>query len=95
MVIDLNAFLEIILYLSLITLIIILIVLGIRLMRTLRKVDNVIDDVNNKMGKVDGLFNIIDRTTDYASTISDKVINGIASFISVLFKKRKGKEEDE
>lgn len=95
MIIDLNALLQIILYLTLITLVIILIVLGIKLIKTLRKVDDVIDDVNKKMLKVNGLFNIIDKTTDYASTISDKLINAISNFINVLFRKKKGNDEDE
>lgn len=95
MFIDLGTFLEIILYLLVITLVIIFIILGIRLIKTLKKVDSVIDDVNVKMSKVDGVFNIIDKTTDYAATISDKVINGISSFIVALFKKKKGKDLDE
>lgn len=95
MIIDLNALLQIILYLTLITLVIILIVLGIKLIKTLRKVDDVIDDVNKKMLKVNGLFNIIDKTTDYASTISDKLINAISNFINVLFRKKKGNDDDE
>lgn len=95
MFIDVSAFLEIILYLLVITLVIIFIILGIRLINTLKKVDSVIDDVNVKMSKVDGVFNIIDRTTDYAATISDKVINGISNFIISLFRKKKGKDTDE
>ena len=94
MTIDLNELLVILLYSFLIVLVIILIILGIKLLRTLKKVDNVIDDVNEKMNKVDGVFNIIDKTTDYASTISDKIVGGISNFISSLFKKRKGKDDD-
>jgi hypothetical protein len=47
------------------------------------------------MSKVDGVFDIIDKTTDYASTISDKIVGAITNFISILFKKKKGNEEDE
>lgn len=95
MTIDLNDLLTIILYLSLIILIIIFIVLGIKLIKTLKKVDGVIDDVNSKMNKVDGVFDLIDRTTDYASNISDKVIGAITSFINVLFHRKKGNDDDE
>lgn len=94
MMIDLYAFLEIILYLSLIVLVIVWVVLGIRLIRTLKKIDIVIDDVNEKINKVDGVFNIIDKTTDYASSISDKIISVISNFISGKFKKKKGIDED-
>lgn len=95
MMIDINEFLLIALYSFLIVLVIIFIILGIRLIKTLKKVDEVIDDVNNKMDKVDGVFSIIDKTTDYASSISDKIINGLSNFINGILKKRKGNDEDE
>lgn len=95
MTIDLNEFLGIMLYVVLIILVIIFIILGIKLIKTLGKIDKVIEDVNGKMNKVDGIFDIIDRTTDYASTISDKIIGGISSFVNVLFKRKRGKDNDE
>ena len=95
MMIDINEFLQIMLYFGLIVLIVIFIILGIKLIKTLTKVDQIIDDVNTKMDKVDGVFNIIDRTTDYASSISDKIIGAISSFVGMFFKKKKGNDEDE
>lgn len=95
MTVDLNSLLTIILYIALIVLVIIFIVVGIKLIKTLKKVDAVIEDVNVKMDKVDGVFNIIDRTTDYAATISDKIIGGISKFINTLIFKKKGNDDDE
>lgn len=95
MIIDLNEVFPIILYILLIVLVIILIILGIKLIKTLRKVDTVIDDVNNKMEKVDGVFDIIDKTTDYAASISDKIVSGIANFIGNVFRKKKVSDTDE
>ena len=95
MTVDVNELLSVILYLSLIILVIILIVLGIKLIKTLKKVDVVIDDVNNKMNKVDGVFNIIDRTTDFAASISDKVVDAVSNFINILFRRKKGKDNNE
>ena len=95
MTIELNEFFELLLYISLIVLVIIFIILGIKLIKTLGKVDKVIDDVNGKMNKVDGIFDIIDRTTDYASSISDKIINGVTGFVNLLFRKKKGNDNDE
>ena len=54
-----------------------------------------LDDVNIKMNKVNGVFNIIDKTTDYASTISDKVIGSLSKFINSLIYKKKGNDDDE
>ena len=95
MTINLNEFLVLILLMALIVLVVIFTIIGIRLIKTLKKVDTVIDDVNEKMNKVNGVFEIIDKTTDYASSISDKIIGTISNFISGLFLKRKGKDKDE
>lgn len=95
MTVDLNELLIAFLYISCIILVIVFIVLGIKLIKTLKKVDSVIDDVNGKMSKVNGVFDIIDKTTDYASSISDKIIGAISSFINVLLRKKKGNDEDE
>jgi len=94
MTINLNDLLTFMIYVGLIVLIIIFIILGIQLIKTLKKVDGVIDDVNTRMSKVNGIFDIIDRTTDYASSISDKVISLISSFINVLLRKKKGNDKD-
>lgn len=91
--VDINDLLPILLYVVLIILVIICIVLGIKLIETLNKVDHVIDDVNVKMGKVNGVFNIIDKTTDYASGISDKIINGLTNLVGLVFKHKDEEEE--
>lgn len=91
-----NSILPVILYTSLTILIIVLIVFVIRLMNTLSKVDKVVDDVNNKVTKLDGVFNIIDTTTDTLALFSDKLTNFAIDKIGSLFtRKKKQKEEDE
>lgn len=95
MTIDVYDFLSILLYISLIILVIVFILLGIKLIKTLKKVDVVIDDVNDKMEKVDGVFNIIDKTTDYAASISDRVISAISNFLKMFFTKKKGRNKNE
>ena len=90
--VNLDELLLITIYTCLIILIIIFIVLGIKLIKTLKKLDI---DVNEKMGKVNGVFDIIDKTTDYACTISDKIITVISNFINGLIKKVKGKDNNE
>ncbi len=93
--IDLNEILPILLYIALITLVIILIVFVIKLMKTLARVDIILDDVNRKMIKVDGLFDVIDRTTDMASEVSDKIINFVSNAINFVFRRKRGSEDDE
>ncbi len=95
MMISINDLLLLLLYVALLILVIIFIILGIKLIKTLKKVNIVIDDVTDKMNRVDGVFDIIDKTTSYATTISDKIISSITHFINVLFKKKKGTDENE
>ena len=94
MTISVNELFVFIIYAGLIALITIFIILGIQLIKTLKKVDGVIDDVNTKISKVNGVFDIIDKTTDYASSISDKVISAISGFINILLRKKKGTDKD-
>ena len=95
MLVNINELLTLVLFVTLIILVIIFMIVGIKLIGTLKKIDEVIDDVNGKMNKVNGVFDIIDKTTDYASTISDKIINTISNFVNVLLRKKKGNDDDE
>lgn len=90
------SFLPIIIYVLLIILLIIGIILGIKSIITINKVEKVVDDVNEKVESLNGLFQIVDFTTDKLVSITDKVVDGISSFASRLFfKKKKKKEEKE
>lgn len=94
MQIDLTLLLQILLYILLIALIIIFIILGIKAINMLTKVDKVIDDVEDRIHKTDSMFSLIDRVTDYTSSISDRVIGGIFNLVSSIFKK-KGNDKHE
>ncbi len=93
--IDLEAVLPILLYISLIVLVIFSIAFIIRLIGVLNKVDTILDDCNRKLIKLDGLFELIDHTTDYASNLSDKIVTSIANCVNFIFKRKKGRHEDE
>ena len=92
----LQALLPAIIYILLIVLIIIGIIIGIRAIQTMRKLDKVVDNVNDKVESLNGLFNIVDFTTDKISLITDKVVDGASNLIGSIFKKRKrNKYEDD
>ena len=95
MTVDLNELLTIVLYLALIVLVIILIVLGIKFIKTLKKVDIVLDNLNGKLDSLEGVFNIIDKTSSYATSIGDKIMGSISNFLNVLIGRKKGNDEDE
>ena len=85
----------VILYFLLIILVIVLIVLAVRLLETLKKVDHVVDDVNRKVNKLNGLFDVIDNATDTLSIMSNRIVSVITSGIDKLFTKKKNRKEDE
>lgn len=88
--------LPIILYILGSILLVVLIILGIKLIITMNKIDNVVDDISGKMASLNGVFSVIDFTTDKLAMISDKAIDGITSLIRKIFNRKKEEEyEDE
>ncbi len=86
------SFLPIIIYILLIILLVIGIILGIKSISTIKKVEKVVDDVNEKVESLNGLFQIIDFTTDKIVSLTDKVIDGVSSLASKIFFKKKVKK---
>ena len=66
----------------------------VRLLNTLDKVDKAIDDYNQKSSKLDGLFDIVDNTTDMVANISDLAVGFITKSITNIINKKERKEEN-
>ena len=77
----LNEVLPIILYILGSILLGILIVLGIKLINVMNKMEKVVDDINTKVSSLNGVFNIIDATTDRLALLSDRMVDGISLII--------------
>ena len=90
----LDFWLPVLLYTFGIILLIVLIILGIRLIQILDRCDKVIDNVEEKVNSLNGIFSVINKTSYGLSTISDKVISGVVGMVSRIFNKKKDKEED-
>lgn len=90
--VDLNTFLPIMLYIFGIILIIVLIILGIKVIQVVDKVDRIMDNIEDKVNSLNGIFDVINKTTNRIDLISTKVVTTIASTIGKLFK-RKEREE--
>lgn len=90
----LNEVFPVILYFLLSILLVVLIILCVKAIGTLTKVDKVVDDVNFKVNKLNGIFNLIDTTTDALSLASDKIVNFIATGVNNLFTRKKKKKEE-
>lgn len=86
-------FLPIIVYILLIIILIVGIVLGVRFIVILGKASRVVDDVEDKVRSLDGLFHIIDTATDKVVLVTDKVVDFIMEFIARIFTKPKEEEK--
>lgn len=89
-----NDVLPVILYILGSILLVILIILGVKLINTMNKINIVVDDINRKSKSLDGLFSIIDVTTDKLALLSDRMVDGITFIIRKLFSRKKRKEND-
>lgn len=88
------SFLPIVIYFLLIIILVIGIILGVKAIKTVDKIDNVVDDISNKVKSLNGLFHIIDFCTDKIVSISDKIIDGIAGFLLKIFNPKKKNEKE-
>ena len=92
--IDVSLFLQLLLYILGSILLIVLIILGVKLIITMNKIENVVDDINGKVRSLNGIFTVIDATTDKLALLSDKTISFISDIIKKIFVKRKEKVEE-
>ena len=86
--------LPIILYILGSILLVVLIILGIKLIITMDKITNTVDNINTKVNSLNGIFSVIDFTTDKLANISDKVVDTITTFIRKIFYRKKEEETE-
>ncbi len=87
--------LTIVIYVLLILLIIVAIGIGIKLIITLSKVNELLDDVSQKVHSLDRVFEIVDAFNDKMSMVGDAVIGFVSGGIKRIFKDRKKSVEEE
>lgn len=86
--------LQIVIYVLLIILIAVAIVIGIKLIGTLNKVDELVDDVSKKVKTLDRVFEIIDVFNNKMSELGDTVVGFVSGGIRRLFKNRKREKDN-
>ena len=91
----LNFYLPVALYIAIIVLVIVLIVLVVRLIQVLNKTEILVEDVEKKVHSLDGIFSIIDKTTDSVNVVTDKIIGTLVGKIGHIFKKKNNKDEED
>ena len=94
----LDVILPVFLYTFGIILVIVLIILVLQLIQIMKKVDRIVENVDDKVNSLNGIFSLIDKTTDSIALFSDSIVNSLASliykFIGKNKKKKKMKEEE-
>ena len=86
--------LPVILYLLGSILLVVLIILGIKLIITMNKIENVVDDINGKVRSLNGFFSAIDYTTDKLALISDRFVDTVTSIIKKIFVRKEKKDNE-
>lgn len=89
----LNELFPVIIYILGSILLVALIVLTIKVINTIKKVDKVVEDIDSKSKKLNGVFDMVDNAADTLSILSDKMVGIVVNGITGLFS-RKSKRED-
>ena len=95
MIESLNAVLRIFVYLLLIALLVVGIILGIKLIITLDKVNEILNDVKDKVDSLNSVFRVINGIGDKFTLLSSKVTDTVVSLISKIGNSRRRKDEDD
>ena len=90
----LNEIFPIILYFLGAVLLIVVIILITRLISTVDKVNILLDDVEDKSQKLNGLFDAVERLGDTLSSANNKVSGFFANIASKFFKDKKKKKKE-
>lgn len=90
-----NEVLPIILYVLGSILLVVLIVLGVKLIITMNKIENVVDDINTKVKSLNGFFSMIDYTTDKLALLSDRFVDIVSSLVKKIFARKEEKKKNE
>lgn len=71
------------------------IVLVIKLIKTVDKVNVLLDDIEGKSQQLNGLFYAIDNITDTISSVNDSLVQGVTKILGKLFNRKVNKKVKE
>ena len=88
-------FLPIVIYILLIVFIILGIVICAKLINSMNKIENIIDNVDKKINTLNPVFSIIEGASFKLNRVVDKFLDFFVNIFSKLFLKGKEREENE
>lgn len=91
----LQVYLPICIYILLIILLVIGIIIGVRLIGAMDKLDEILNNVEGKVNSLNGLFNVIDFTTDKITMASDKVVELFSGLFNKIVSRKESRKERE
>ncbi|MBE6155275.1 MAG: hypothetical protein E7164_00785 [Firmicutes bacterium] len=91
----LSQILPIVIYILLIGLLIIGIIIGIKLIITMNKVEKIVNNVENKVNSLNGLFNIIEITSGKITGVYERIIDIVSGIVDKLFIGKGNRKEDD
>ena len=92
--IDIELFLKVIFYISLIILVVAGIVLIIKLSVAVNKVDRILDNVEHKANQLNGAFDIVDNVTGAINGVSGKIATAVYETVNKFTDRKKDKEDE-
>ena len=93
-----QVYLPICIYILLIILLVVGIILLVRLLGSVDRLNRLLDDLEGKVASLNGLFNVIDFTTDTISLFTDKavsIVSGLVNRTRARNKKHENLEEED
>lgn len=76
------------LYLLGIVLLVVLIILGIKMIKILNKVDDVVEDVNDKVESLNGVFKLVEKTSDSLGAITTSIVTTFSTVVAKIINKK-------
>ena len=89
------SFLQILLYVLGAGLLLALIILVVKLIYSVNRINFLLDNIERKMRTIDKAFTAVDKIVDTFSLASDRLVDGVTSIVSKMFRKKKNKKERE
>ena len=85
--------LPVVLYILGAILLVALIVLTVKLIITMNKIEEVVDNISGKVKTLDSLFDMIGIVTGRFTSITDKIVDSVALLIEKIFKRKDDNDE--
>jgi len=90
---EINAVLTTLLYFVTIVLVIVFIVVGIKLIEILNKIDDIADNVEEKINSFDGAITTLSKVSDGFANIANSLLFNVSSILAKVFHKKDDKED--